>query len=247
MALALLGILLLLGGLVTVVVWPETDPPAVSAEPRFQTSSLRDKPPTVILNAIDVRSLYPLGYIDYDSSQAVREELDIDFDADYQTTSEPDGCERDPLTEARYFSDFTNPERYRRYPLTLLMFPVDDPGGNEEDSRAFGVSIFPSPTEGTSLDEVRAWYRRCAGAVVTTTVVKNGQVLRQSSHTNDAVVVDAPKYDADDTFSLATEDEDTCDFVGLVRGIIIDMYCPPAQKDAGAELFRTLIARIRQA
>ena len=245
--LACLGILALTVGLVTLVVWPDTHAPAADQEQSYPTSSLREKPPTVILNAIDLRSLYPPGYIDYDFTQAVRDERPIDVDADYQVTSAPSGCERDPLTDAKNFTDFRDPDRYRRYPLTLLMFPVDDPGGNQEDSRAYGVSIFPSPDDATNLDEVRDWYRRCEGAVVTTTVVKNGQVLRQSSDVNGSVVVEAPKFDADDAFSVAIKDKDTCDFVGLVRGIIVDMYCPPDQKDAGAELFRTLVARIRHA
>ena len=202
-----------------------------------------DKPPTLILNGLQKRSLYPPGYIDYDPSKDTSD-YQYDPDREYETTSSPPGCEDDPLTELQYDFDNKDPERYNRYPITEVMYPVDDPGGSKDDRPGFYVSIYPAKNP-TSLDEFRQWYDRCLNAQVTTTVTKHGQVIDQTTSANEIGYTDAPESGADDSFAVTKAGEPLCSYVGLTRGMIVDVSCRRSEGEAGAQLFRTVVQRIK--
>jgi hypothetical protein len=239
---AIVVAVVLIAGLVTWLAWPKTES-ANQPELSAPKPLLNDKPPTVILNGIQKRSLYPPGYIDYDPTKNT-EEYDYDPDRDYQTTSSPPGCEDDPLLDLQFDFDNEDPERYSSYPITEIMYPVDDPGGNKTGSRGFSFSIYPAKNP-ANLDEFRQWYDRCRGAQVTTTVTKHGQVIEQTTSPNDIGYTDAPASAADDSFGMTKDGKDLCSYVGLVRGMIVDVSCPDGQAEAGAELFRTVIQRMK--
>lgn len=236
------AVIVLIAGLVSWLAWPK---PQAGSQPEVSAPKplLNDKPPTVILNGIQKRSLYPPGYIDYDPTKNT-EHYDYDPDRDYQTTSSPPGCEDDPLSGLQYDFKNENPERYSSYPITEIMYPVDDPGGNKEDSRGFYISIYPAKNP-ANLDEFRHWYDRCRGAQVTTTVTKHGQVIEQTTSQEKMGYTDAPTSAADDSFGMTKDGKDLCSYIGLVRGMIVDVSCPDGQADAGAELFRTVIQRVK--
>ncbi|WP_141564481.1 hypothetical protein [Mycolicibacterium palauense] len=239
-------VVVLLAALVGWLVWPHPAGPQDSAKSVAQRPMLNDQPPTVILNNLDFRSLYPPGYVDWDMSKKTTggpDDIGYDPDAHYETTSSPTGCARDPLFEAEHDFEHKDPDRYQRYPILLLMYPVDDPGGNAEDTRGFFVSVYPAP-DPTSLESFRQWYSRCHGAKVTVTVTKDGQVIRESTSTEDTVLTEAPVSEAQDSFAREQPDQASCNYVGLVRGLIVEVSCPPTQRDAGAELYRTVIGRI---
>jgi hypothetical protein len=242
---AAIVVVVLVAGLVTWLVWPSKPSQAADADtPVIKKSMLNDKPPTVILNGLDFRSLYPPGYVDFDSSKSGDSGVDYDPDADYDTKTEPEGCEYDPLF-ARMLN-FINPkdaDEYDRYPIHLLMYPVDDPGGAKEDSRGFSVQISPSE-DPTSLNYLRDWAKRCNGAKETTTTTKNGQVIKQETSTRDVGYTEAPASDAADGLERTSKGKPSCDFVGLVRGMVVEVSCPPNQRDAGVNLYRTVIRRI---
>lgn len=229
--------------LVAWLIWPT--PPAQAPPPNpVARPLLSNQPPTVILNALDYRSLYPPGYVDFDSSRSDLpgpEELGIDMASQYTTSSQPPGCTDDPMSEAQYGFETQDPERYQRYPLTMMMYPVDDPGGIADDS-GFHLSIFPSP-DPESLEVFRDFYRRCLGAQITVTQTKDGRILRETTDTMRNVVTDAPPSNAVDSFGL-TQGETGCGYVGLTRGMIVDVQCPTNQPDAGLSLFRNVIDRI---
>ena len=237
-------VVVLIAGLLTWLLWPKSTPTNQGEVVTTQKPLLSDKPPTVILNGLQRRSLYPPGYIDYDPSKTTSSGYEYDPDREYEEASSPPGCENDPLFDLEH--DFNNeaPDRYGRYPLIEIMYPVDDPGGSKEDSPGFFVSIFPAKNP-TSLDEFRQWYDRCHGAQVTTTVTKFGQVIDQSTRTNDIGYTDAPESGADDSFTKTKEGQPLCSFVGLTRGMIVEVRCPESQVEAGTQLFRTVVQRIK--
>jgi hypothetical protein len=166
---------------------------------------LNDKPPTLILNGLQRRSLYPPGYIDYDPSKDTSD-YEYDPERDYETTSSPPGCEEEPLTDLQFDFENKDPERY----------------------------------------DFRQWYSRCQNAQVTTTVTKHGQVIEQNTSTNELGYTDAPESAADDAYALTKAGKDLCSYVGLIRGMIVDVSCPDSQAEPGAQLFRTVIQRIKE-
>jgi hypothetical protein len=235
---------LLIAPLVTWLAWPSTPSQDQADAASAPKPLLNDKPPTMILNGLQKRSLYPPGYIDYDPSKDTSDsDFEYDPERDYETTSSPPGCEESPLNALQYDFDNTDPERYGRYPITEVMYPVDDPGGSKEDSPGFYVSIYPAKNP-TTLDEFRQWYERCQNAQVTTTVTKHGQVIEQTTSTQDVGYTDAPISAADDSFALTKAGKDICTFIGLVRGMIVDVSCRTSQEEAGAQLFRTVVQRV---
>ncbi|OBJ95378.1 hypothetical protein [Mycolicibacterium fortuitum] len=242
--------LLLVVALVTWLAWPQSAPVEQADNPQASKPLLSDKPPTMILNAIDFDSLYPPGYTEFDSKKMDRRsDYEYDPDRKYDSTSQPPGCtsEDDPIYDAKwdFGTDDKDPERYKNARISRLMYPVDDPGGNKEDSQSFSLTVFVSK-DPTSLDFGRQWYERCQGAKITTTVSKNGQVIKTETDTLNHVVTAAPESAADDSFALTTTDKETCDYYGLVRGMIVNVMCPPAQKDAGAQLFRKVIIGLQE-
>jgi hypothetical protein len=237
-------VVLLVAALVTWLVWPADPPPADDAEaPVIKKTMLNDKPPTVILNGLDFRSLYPPGYVDFDSSKSGDDGVDYDPDADYDTKTEPDGCAYDPLLAKILKFDDEDPEKYDRYPINMLMYPVDDPGGAKEDARGFSIQISPSE-DPTSLNYLRDWANRCNGAKETVTTTKNGQVIKQETSTLNVGYTEAPASDATDALEQTSKGKDSCNFVGLIRGMVVQVSCPPNQRDAGINLYRTVIRRI---
>lgn len=241
---AVAAVVVLIAGLLTWLLWPKSTQVDQGEVVTTQKPLLNDKPPTVILNGLQRRSLYPPGYIDYDPSKSTGSGYEYDPDREYEETSSPPGCENDPLFDLEH--DFNNkaPDRYGRYPLIEVMYPVDDPGGNNEDNRGFFVSIFPA-TDPASLGEFRQWYDKCKNAQVTTTVTKFGQVIDQTTRTNSIGYTDAPESGADDSFTKTKDGEPLCNFVGLTRGMIVEVSCPETQMDAGTQLFRTVVQRIK--
>lgn len=207
---------------------------------------LNDQPPSVILNGLQPRSLYPPGYVDFDAAKStfgpgdIRPE-DIDLTATYTTTSDPAGCDDDPVYQASRGDD-KDPLRYWRYPLLIIMYPVDDPGGNGDD-RGFTVDISPAPNT-NDLNDFRKWYTRCANATITLTRSKDGAVIRQDSSVQEQVLVPPPKSNATDSVARTRAGKNDCDYIGLARGMLIEVTCPTSQKEAGAGLFRTVIDRI---
>lgn len=241
-------IAVLVVALVTWLVWPNPAPtaPTEAAADDGPKPMLNEKPPTVIENGIEPRTLYPPGYVDFDSSK-YESSRDSSYvpGSKYDTTSNPAGCEKDPLFEDRYGSilDDEDPDKYDRYPVSLLMYPVDDPGGNKEDTRGFNLAVWPAKNT-DNLDTYRQWYEKCRGAKVTTTVSKDGVVSKQETRTQDESVIAAPSSQAADSFALARPDRDVCELYGLIRGMMVSVTCPPAQKAAGVQLWRTVIHRI---
>ncbi|CAN5242608.1 hypothetical protein BH09ACT8_BH09ACT8_22910 [soil metagenome] len=108
------------------------------------------------------------------------------------------------------------------------MYPVGDPGGNTKDT-GFSIAIWPAPNT-SSLNEFRQHYVRCHLALVTITEKKGGQVISQKSHTVDS-------------FGLTVEGKGSCNFIGLTRGMIAEVSRPTAQREAGINLYRTVIGR----
>ena len=173
-------VVVLIAGLLTWLLWPKSTPTNQGEVVTTQKPLLSDKPPTVILNGLQRRSLYPPGYIDYDPSKDTGSGYEYDPDRDYEDNVVAARLRgRSPRSTFEFDFDNEDPDRYDRYPLIEIMYPVDDPGGSKEDSAGFFVSIFPAKNP-TSLDEFRQWYDRCHGAQVTTTVTKFGQVIDQS-------------------------------------------------------------------
>jgi hypothetical protein len=244
---AVVAVVVLIAGLITWLVWPQDTPQSDADAPVINKTLLNDKPPTTILNALDYRSLYPPGYVDYDYSKSEGSEP-LDLDRDYEESSTPPGCDDNPLFESQYSSilDIANPETYRGYPITLRMYPVDDPGGTKDDTRGFSVSISPAKNP-ANLDEFRQWFDRCENATITTTVTKFGQFIERTTETQELGYTDPPASTADDAFTLTKAGKDQCDFYGLTRGMMVEVECPPTQHDAGAQLFRTVIQRIQDA
>ena len=80
---------------------------------------------------------------------------------------------------------------------------------------------------------------------ITTTVTKFGQVVDRTTRTQELGYTDAPASVADDSLALTREGRELCHFYGLTRGMIVSVECPPTQADAGAQLFRTVVQRIR--
>ncbi|AMO63630.1 Uncharacterised protein [Mycolicibacterium phlei] len=238
-------VLALTAGLVAWLAWPAQRADEDRAETPVIKELLNDKPPTMILNALNYRTLYPPGYVDYDWSKRESKPADYDRDREYESTSAPPDCEGNPLFDAEFdlflgrFAD----DAYE-YPIHLWMFPVDDPGGNADDARGFSVSIFPAPNP-ASLSEFKEWFDRCRGATITTTVTKFGQVVDRTTRTQELGYTDAPASVADDSLALTREGRELCHFYGLTRGMIVSVECPPTQADAGAQLFRTVVQRIR--
>lgn len=243
-------VVLLAVALVAWLAWPRTAPIDQADAPDTDRPLLSDKPPTMILNAIDFDSLYPPGYTEFDYTKMDRgTDSSYDPDRKYTFSSDPAGCtsDDDPMYNAKYDfgSDDKDPERYKDSRISRLMYPVDDPGGNKEDSQSFSLTVFVS-RDPTSLDFSRQWYERCKGAKVTTVVSKNGQVIETKTRTLDHLVTAAPESAADDSFALTTTETEECDYYGLVRGMIVNVTCPPAQKDAGAQLFRKVIIGLQE-
>lgn len=242
-------VVLLTVALVAWLAWPKPAPIEQADAPVKGKPLLSDKPPTMILNAIDFDSLYPPGYTEFDSTKMDRKsDYTYDPDREYKSTSEPAGCtsDDDPIYNAKWdFGASKDPEQYRDARISRLMYPVDDPGGNKEDSQSFSLTVFVSK-DPTSLDFGRQWYERCRGAKITTVVSKHGQVIKTDTDTLNHVVIAAPESAADDSFALTTTDKEQCDYYGLVRGMIVNVTCPPAQKDAGAQLFRKVIIGLQE-
>jgi hypothetical protein len=109
-------VVVLIAGLLTWLLWPKATPTNQGEVVTTQKPLLNDKPPTVILNGLQRRSLYPPGYIDYDPSKSGPSDFVYDPDRDYEDTSSSPGCEDDPLTELQYDFDNKDPEHYNRYP-----------------------------------------------------------------------------------------------------------------------------------
>ena len=80
---------------------------------------------------------------------------------------------------------------------------------------------------------------------MTTTVTKFGQVIDQTTRTNEIGYTDAPESGADDSFALTKAGKPLCSFVGLTRGMIVDVSCRESQEAAGAQLYRTVVQRIK--
>lgn len=227
------------------VLWPSPPPaaPAPVSKPEARPL-LDDQPPTVILNGLDARSLYPPGYVDFDLSQDDSDPDDVGYDpnTEYKVTSEPPGCGRDPVLASSNNVDNRDPDRYDRYPVMVLMYPVDDPGGNTDDT-AFSVVIWPAPNP-DSLKEFRDYFDRCRGANLTATQTLDGRVVSTETATLETIVGEAPTSNAVDSFTLGDGGEDVCNFIGLARGLIVQVNCPNVQKNAGVNLFRAVIDRI---
>ncbi|MEV0669422.1 hypothetical protein [Mycobacterium sp. NPDC050441] len=248
-------VVLLVVALVAWLAWPRSAPVEQADSPHDRKPLLSDKPPTMILNAIDFNSLYPPGYTDYDSSKSVRQsDGTYDPDREYTETSSPPGCtwKDDPIETGKYdftFNEKKDPERYEHARISRLMFPVDDPGGNKaqdgDDRTSFVLTVFPAK-DPNSLDYARQWYERCQNAKTTTTVTKFGQVVETTTGTVDNMVTNAPESAADDSFAVTTSKKDVCDYYGLVRGMIVNVACPPIQKEAGAQLFRKVIIGLQE-
>jgi hypothetical protein len=233
------------GLLIWLALPPNTAPPSAAKDSYARKSSLRDQPPTVILNALEPRSLYPPGYVDFDLAKqtAGAGDLHIDLNAHYDTSSSPPGCESDLLFDTAHDYTDTNPEKYGQYPVLLIMYPVDDPGGNKGNN-GFYLSVFPAK-DPRSLSNFRDWYSRCQGAKVTVTVTKDGQVIDQSTDTVNNTILNAPQSAAEDSFVIAaTKDYAANEYIGLIRGMIVSTRCPVAQDDACVQLFRTALLRI---
>ncbi len=47
------------------------------------------------------------------------------------------------------------------------------------------------------------------------------------------------------SFAMTKEGEPLCSYVGLTRGMIVDVSCPESQVEAGKQLFRTVVQRIK--
>ncbi|MBP2454855.1 hypothetical protein [Mycolicibacterium lutetiense] len=243
-------VVLLVAALVAWLAWPRSAPIEQADTPEKGRPLLSDKPPTMILNAIDFNSLYPPGYTEFDHTKMDRGSgSSYDPDREYKSTSEPTGCtsDDDPIYDAKwdFVADDKDPERYRDSRISRLMYPVDDPGGNKEDTQSFSLTVFVSK-DPTSLDFGRQWYERCKDAKITTVVSKHGQVIETKTRTLNHVVIAAPESAADDSFALTTTEKEKCDYYGLVRGMIVNVSCPPAQKDAGAQLFRKVIIGLQE-
>ncbi|CRZ16887.1 hypothetical protein [Mycolicibacterium neworleansense] len=239
----------LVAALVAWLAWPRSAPIEHADAPEKGRPLLSDKPPTMILNAIDFDSLYPPGYTEFDYTKMNQSGgSGYDPDREYKFTSEPQGCtsDDDPLYTAKWdFGGDDDPERYKDARISRLMYPVDDPGGNKEDSKSFSLTVFPSK-EPTSLDFARQWYERCKGAKITTVISKHGQVIETKTRSLDHVVIAAPESAADDSFALTSTEREECDYYGLVRGMIVNVTCPPEQKDAGAQLFRKVVIGLQE-
>lgn len=235
-------------GLLTWLALPPTvTHPDHAGESYGRKPSLGDEPPTVILNALRFRSLYPPGYVDFDLSQQKLSPSDIHYvpGADYELSASPAECEHDPLSDNEHppYTPDPKPEKYSRYPVLVIMYPVDDPGGNKGDN-GFYLSVFPA-NDPKGLDNFQTYYKRCQGAQITVTATKDGQVVYRSTDTIDNVILPAPSSAAEDAFVRGpTKDSQTYQYIGLIRGMIVSVQCPAAQKDAGAELFRTVLLRV---
>ncbi|OMB79468.1 hypothetical protein A5743_13870 [Mycolicibacterium conceptionense] len=242
-------VVVLVAALVAWLAWPHSAPIEHADAPEKGRPLLSDKPPTMILNAIDFDSLYPPGYTEFDYTKMNKDSgYTYDPDRDYKSTSEPPDCTAsdDPLYAAELGLDTDDdPERYQDSKISRLMYPVDDPGGNKEDSKSFSLAVFPSK-DPTSLDFARQWYERCKGAKVTTVVSKHGQVIETEVITIDFGTVAAPESAADDSFAMTKDGKERCNYYGLVRGMIVNVTCPPEQKDAGAQLFRKVVIGLQE-
>jgi hypothetical protein len=233
------------GLLIWLALPPNTAPPGAANDSYARKSSLGDQPPTVILNALEPRSLYPPGYVDFDLAKqnSGPNNLPIDLNAHYDLSSSPPGCEHDPLSDTEYDFNDKNPEEYGKYPVLLIMYPVDDPGGNKGDN-GFYLSVFPAK-DSRSLSNFRDYYSRCQGAKVTLTVTKDGRVLQTMTDTINNVITAAPQSAAEDSFVRGpTKDSPSNQYVGLIRGMIVSTQCPVSQDDACVQLFRTALLRI---
>lgn len=248
--------IVLVVGSAAAVLWPRPAPPPAADEPGLANWFLDDKPPTVFLNALDVRSLYPPGYVDFDlseqdpnadSGEVSVEDVIAALGNTFETTSEPPGCEGDAPNEdylglGSHHDD--DPEHYGGFPVGLIMYPADNPGGNGSHD-GYILDVYPADKPVLNLDETRRWYTRCAGAKVTITQSKDGRVVKQDTVVMDRSMIDPPHSAADDSYRLARAGEPQCEFFGLIRGMMVRVQCPDGQEAAGAELFRTAIARIR--
>ena len=246
---------LIIGGVIALVVvllggtmlWAAKPEPITPATPRFEIVDkplLSDEPPTVIKNGIKPRTLYQPGYTDTDYSKSTLN-LNIDPAKDYDKTVTPPECGKDPLEQIEHNLDRRDTTRYERYPVDLSMYPVDDPGGNADGSGVFLVSVFPAE-DPVSLRVFREWFTRCQSAQVTYTVSQNGQVIESTTEPFEQSLADAPSSMASDSFAVTQRDdpEDSCDYYGLVRGMIVNVLCSKSVKDAGVELFRTVVRRV---
>jgi hypothetical protein len=225
---------------------PTVTHPSHAADSYGRKPSLADLPPTVFINALRPRSLYPPGYVDFDLSQGKQlgpEDIHYVPGANYALSSSPPGCEHDPLSDNEIDTTNTDPERYHDYPVLLIMYPVDDAGGNKGNN-GFFLNVFPAK-DPKGLSNFREYYSRCQGARITVTATKDGQVVYQNTDTIDNVILDAPNSAAEDSFVRGpTKDSQTYEYIGLIRGMIVTVQCPEAQKDAGVQLFRTALLRI---
>lgn len=248
-AILIVGIVVAVGLLVSgLMVWLSRPVPVAAQKPRFEVVDkplLNDEPPTVIKNAIEPRTLYPPGYTDRDFNKSGPVDLGLDPTKKYERTVSPPECEKDPLDQVENNLDRKDTERYERYPVDFSMYPVDDPGGKDDDSGVFLISIFPAQ-DPNSLGALRNWFSQCQSAQVTRTVTQDGRVVETTTEPFPKELTDAPHSVSSDSFTVTRKDkpQDSCNYYGLVRGMIVHVLCSPAQKDAGADLFRTLVQRV---
>jgi hypothetical protein len=247
--LAAVAVLAATGLLIWLALPPTVTHPSHAGDSYARKPSLADLPPTVFINALHPRSLYPPGYVDFDMSQGKQqlspEDIHYVPGADYTLSSSPPGCEHNPLSDTKIDTTDTDPERYRGYPVLFIMYPVDDPGGNKGDN-GFFLNVFPA-NDPKGLDKFRDYFKRCQGALISLTVTKDGQVVYQHTDPDpiDNVILDAPSSAAEDSFLEGpTKDSQTYEYVGLIRGMVVTVQCPVTQKDAGLQLFRTTLLRI---
>ncbi|TMS50860.1 hypothetical protein [Mycobacterium sp. DBP42] len=240
-----LAVLLMVIALVMWLLWPRSVP-VDQTDARWEAKPLlSDKPPTMVLNAIDFDSLYPPGYTEYDPKKRTRPSTyHYDPDAEDEFTSEPPGCTRDPFTRNTDIGlSNDDPELYNYAAISRTMYPVDDPGGNDEQSSFFALTVFVSD-DPTSLDYAKQWYERCAGGKVTWTTTKGGQVIETGTRALEHAVVAPPESTTKDSFALSSRKE--LSYYALVRGLVVQVDCPPEQKDVGAQLWRTVIIGLQK-
>lgn len=231
------------------LVWSARPKPPQQAQTDLSFANkpmLNDKPPTLIKSAIQPRSLYPPGYVDFDESKADpnrgQPPAGYDKDAQHTKTSNPPGCEDNPLLEDEFNFNGSDPDRYAGYPVFLIINPVDD-AGTLGAGKGFSVSVYPAK-DPKSLSTLRDWFTRCKDAQITRTTTKDGRVIDTSTTPMGEYLVDAPSSVASDSFARNFKDRDICDYYGLVRGLIVNVTCPPNEKEAGAQLFRTVVLRL---
>jgi hypothetical protein len=241
--LAIVGVLVAATGLLTWLALPRGVAPGPASMSYQRKPSLVDKPPTLIVNALQVRSLYPPGYTDY-KPKPLDDHQSPYVGAKRDVTSDPPGCEHDPAVSDS--SVFTS-AMYRVWPLLYIMYRVDDPSGDRSgNDDGIYLSIYPTKDGSGQIDKWRQWYRKCGSAQMAVLVSKDGNILKEETYARDHVIIDTPRTPADDSLGVTDKEETRYTYYGSIRGMIVSLKFPPTQKDTCAALFRTVMLRIQE-